>query len=463
MLSHKLIPIRCFLVAILLVMIGGLFTPAPVGQAQLTGTCPLEQGYWKDHPEAWPRPTLVLGNPNNTAHTYTQSELLALLKLSTQGDASIILARQLIAAKLNVFNGTNPAPIASTLSQADGLFASFPGKLPYGVRTNTALGKSMTATALILENYNAGRLPDSCGSDNIPPLANAGPDQTVFLGDTVHLDGSASSDPDGDPLTYSWSFISRPQGSQAALSDPNAVKPTFAVDQPGTYEIRLVVNDGTVDSPPDTVVISTQNSKPIADAGPDQTVPLGSRVFLDGRGSRDADGDALTFRWQLLGRPANSNAVLQNASTAQPSFIADRAGNYTVELIVNDGKLDSDPDIVIISTQNSKPVANAGPDQLVSVGATVQLDGSGSTDADGVCWATSGLLPANRREARLTFLVHPKSIPHLSQISRVSTWSSSLSAMANSIATPILRASPFKSCRRSTTRQLLRTIPLRRR
>src|SRR5262245_27395638 len=128
------------------------------------------------------------------------------------------------------------------------------------------------------------------------PVANAGPDQTAMVGQTVHLDGSASTDMDGQELTFHWQFVARPLGSTAALSDPTAVNPTFVVDRPGDYTLRLVVNNGRVNSAPDHVTISLQNSKPEANAGPDQTVPVG-RVFLDGRGSRDSDGDVLTYRW----------------------------------------------------------------------------------------------------------------------------------------------------------------------
>src|SRR5262245_8919416 len=67
----------------------------------VTPQCPLSHGYWKTHAEAWPVHSLVLGNPVNPAHTYVQSQLLVLLA-ATGSDASVTLARQLIAAKLNV-------------------------------------------------------------------------------------------------------------------------------------------------------------------------------------------------------------------------------------------------------------------------------------------------------------------------------------------------------------------------
>lgn len=214
------------------------------------------------------------------------------------------------------------------------------------------------------------------------PVAKAGPDQTLFVGNTAYLDGSSSSDIDGDLLSFHWNFVSRPDGSIATLSDPTAVKPFFVIDKQGTFELALVVNDGLVDSVPANVIISTKNSKPVADAGPDQTVPLGAQVFLDGRRSHDIDGDLLSYRWRMVSKPQNSTTTLQQPTTFEPSFIADAPGSYTIELIVNDGSLDSDPSQVVISTDNSRPVANAGPDQQASVGTLVQLDGSGSKDAD---------------------------------------------------------------------------------
>src|SRR5215212_2631059 len=67
-----------------------------------TDRCPLSQGYWRTHPAAWPVTTLVLGNSANAAHTYSQRELLAIFDANAKKDASLILADQLIAAKLNI-------------------------------------------------------------------------------------------------------------------------------------------------------------------------------------------------------------------------------------------------------------------------------------------------------------------------------------------------------------------------
>lgn len=204
----------------------------------------------------------------------------------------------------------------------------------------------------------------------------------MFVGQTVTLDGSQSTDSDGDPLQYRWSLLV-PTRSQATLADPTVVQPPFTVDAPGTYFAQLIVNDGLVDSAPDTVTITTQNSRSVANAGPDQTIFVGDTVHLNGSKSSDVDGDLLTYAWSVVSRPDGSAATLSDPLTVTPTFVVDLPGTYTVQLIVNDGALASAADTVTITTQNSRPVANAGPDQTVAVGATVHLDGSASSDADG--------------------------------------------------------------------------------
>ena len=215
------------------------------------------------------------------------------------------------------------------------------------------------------------------------PTADAGPDLTVAVDGLAVLDGSGSSDPDGDPVTFHWSFLSVPHGAVPELSDPGAVRPTFVVPLAGAYVLQLVVNDGARDSEPDTVVVTTANSRPRADAGPDRSTAVGGTATLDGGGSSDPDGDPLTFRWELTRLPDGSAATLSDPTAAAPSLVVDRAGMYVAELVVNDGAADSAPDSVSVVTVNAPPVADAGPDQTAVVGATVTLDASGSSDADG--------------------------------------------------------------------------------
>lgn len=97
-------------------------------------------------------------------------------------------------------------------------------------------------------------------TENTAPVASAGNDQTVYVGEVVSLDGSGSSDADGNPLTYLWTIISIPQASTlTALADNMTVHPSFTPDQEGAYILQLVVNDGLLDSQTDRVTINAQN------------------------------------------------------------------------------------------------------------------------------------------------------------------------------------------------------------
>lgn len=217
---------------------------------------------------------------------------------------------------------------------------------------------------------------------NTKPIANAGRDQTVAINDTVNLDGSASLDIDGDPLSFNWRFVQQPSTSQAILQNANKPNASFVVDKSGDYLLSLMVNDGHLDSALDMVLVTTGNSTPVANAGADQTVRQGDTVFLNGSGSSDVDGDNLLFSWSFLSLPANSQASLLNANTVNPKFIADEPGVYEALLVVNDGHSDSLADAVVVSTSNSIPVAHAGSDQAAFVSSSVMLDGSQSSDAD---------------------------------------------------------------------------------
>ena len=241
------------------------------------------------------------------------------------------------------------------------------------------------AVQLIVNDGNVNSPADSVViiTVNSPPVANAGEDQSALVGDIITLDGTASSDVDGDLLSFQWSFTTRPENSSALLSDPNSVIPSFTIDVPGIYVVQLIVNDGNVNSAPDTVMITTENSPPVADAGSDETAFVGDIINLDGSDSNDVDGDTLTYEWSILALPDESTTSLSDPMSATPTFEVDRFGTYIIQLIVNDGTIDSAPDTVTISTQNSKPVANAGTDQSVFVNETVQLDGSASKDVDG--------------------------------------------------------------------------------
>jgi len=88
------------------------------------------------------------------------------------------------------------------------------------------------------------------------PNADAGDDITVLMGGTASLDGSGSRDPDGLELSYAWTITAHPPGSSASLVGADRVAPTLVADTLGDFEVSLVVNNSTVSSAPDTVIVT---------------------------------------------------------------------------------------------------------------------------------------------------------------------------------------------------------------
>jgi PKD repeat protein len=207
--------------------------------------------------------------------------------------------------------------------------------------------------------------------DRAPPVARAGGPYAGFVGFSVFLDGRGSSDENGDPLTYSWVF-----GDYTAAKGEYAFHTYHAA---GLYTVTLTVSDGVLTSSDETTarIDSRPQRPPIADAGGPYTGFAGVPLTLNGGGSSDPDGDALTYRW-LFGDYGESTAP-----TTQHTYAA--AGEYELILEVSDGMLTtSDATSATISEPVGGPPAAlpGGPYQGVT-GQIITFDGSGSADPDG--------------------------------------------------------------------------------
>ena len=178
----------------------------------------------------------------------------------------------------------------------------------------------------------------------MPVLINRLKKNTLYT-----LNGSASSDPDGDALTYLWTA---PNG--VILSSTTVAKPTFitpSVTITTSFTFTLIVSDGKLNSLSDQVVITVKqaNQAPAANAGADQSVNEGTLVILDASASTDPDNDALVYAWS-----APSGIALSSISATRPTFIAPEVSteqNYTFSLIVNDGTVSSTADQVIVTVK----------------------------------------------------------------------------------------------------------------
>jgi hypothetical protein len=291
-------------------------------------------------------------------------------------------------------------------------------------RAGGALEFELTVTSFGLASSD--RVAIFVNNVNRPPAANAGADLTVNEGDTFQLSGAASSDPDGDPLTYHWTQIAPSQGFTVILSDDHAVAPSGvapSVPVGGvTLTFMLEVSDG-IATASDTVdvLVANVNHPPvaeIADVDTGNRVNEGSTVTLDGSASYDPDGAVnLTYSWAQTAGPSvtllQSTPASPTATFTAPSVAAGSSVVLTFQLTVSDGIADSQPVSINVTVEhvNHPPTADAGQDQTVAPGMLVTLRGSGS-DPDGDAlvyhWRQTGDGP------RVTLVPDPAGLPNVS-------------------------------------------------
>jgi len=184
---------------------------------------------------------------------------------------------------------------------------------------------------------------------NRAPIAVARGPLTGAQHTTVTLDGSGSSDPDGDPIHARWVQLSGPAATfdDATKLSPSVTLPRIRTDT--TLAFNLFVDDGLLIGAPSTVSLSAPgvNAKPVANAGPNQRVGPNTQVQLDGSASSDPDNDAITYQWTQVGGPG---VVLAQSTVAKPTFVAPASGAVVLQLVVSDGLLSSDPATVTVQS-----------------------------------------------------------------------------------------------------------------
>ncbi len=269
-----------------------------------------------------------------------------------------------------------PYGSATALASASQARATFLADVPgtYVATLTVSDGDSPSAPATtVIQVGGAGP-----GCSGVLPVASAGPDQTLSYRGTVYLSGTGSRSGGAATLSYRWSLLSVPAQSHATLDASSGVSVSFWPDRAGVYVASLIVNDGCADSAPSTVKITVPDQAPTASAGYATTIPLGASFTLDGWGW-DPDGDTLTYQWTVVS-PPGSSAALSSTTIIRPTFTPDLEGQYVFSLVVNDGTLSSSPSTLTVTAANQPPVASAGADQAVAIGAAVMLDGSVSSD-----------------------------------------------------------------------------------
>ena len=265
--------------------------------------------------------------------------------------------------------------------------------------------------------------------------ADAGEDQSVHDGDTVTLDGSDSSDSEGQIAGYRWAVARAHPSidlSKIVLSNPSdAITSFIAPNARGWVEFRLTVTNTDGDDASDLVMISISNASGgaelVADAGPDQVVAIGDLVQLAGSWE-SPDSTAITHQWDQMSGPlirlSGSDDMAPGASREiSPTFTAPAVstGQETLgfQFIVKDasGRVATDDMVVTVCSldyinASRPPVADAGEDQAVIPGAKVSLDASNSSDPEGkpllyqwkIASGTGPIVLSSKFTAKTTFV-----------------------------------------------------------
>lgn len=190
---------------------------------------------------------------------------------------------------------------------------------------------------------------DEYHATNDPPIVDAGPSQTVFLGDVACLHGTAE-DPDGDEvILWEWEVISAPAGSTYGLMSADTADPVLSTDTLGDYVITLRAMDDRFEwSELDaTLVTFVENQAPTAvvSASP-LSGPAPLTVDFDGTGSSDPEGGELFYDWHF--------GDLSNGTGPTPTHEYEAVGIYIGRLMVTDdhGNIDFDTVEITVTADN---------------------------------------------------------------------------------------------------------------
>lgn len=197
--------------------------------------------------------------------------------------------------------------------------------------------------------------------ENSVPVANAGVDQDVNTTSTVTLDGALSSDADSDTLTYEWSIISQPEGSSPDIVATDW-QLQFSADVAGTYVVQLIVNDGSIDSAPDTITIIVDgNTLPVANAGDDQTLYYTETLNLSGSLSTD-DSEIVSYTW------TEGETVLSSEMNLSTTGFSVGTHILTLTVLDDDGETSTDEVVVNIFDDftNLLPMEENGGTKIIS-------------------------------------------------------------------------------------------------
>lgn len=189
----------------------------------------------------------------------------------------------------------------------------------------------------------------SAAGMNRAPIADAGFDLNGTETIPISLEGAGSSDPDGDPLTFAWTFLSVPEGSSAEIIGGSFASASFTPDVEGVYVVQLEVSDGEfTSSDTATITVGPFNHPPVGTL----TISGSAQIFAGESVTAtaaftDADGDPLDLTWSLDAPEGSSATLTLSGDETMASFTADVPGDYALSVSVTDGGKTTDAAVTV--------------------------------------------------------------------------------------------------------------------
>lgn len=257
--------------------------------------------------------------------------------------------------------------------------AAAPTETPATAATATPSGGSVTTqtAGATTARLTTAPPPTATSAANAAPVADlAVAPTTASVGETVALDATRSSDPDGSVALYEWDFDG--DGTVDRQTTSSTVSHGYGAS--GTYDASVtVVDDGGATAVARQSVTVRGDTRPTADAGDGGTYGVGEAVSFDGSASADPDGTIARYEWDFDG----DGTIDRRSSGPRATHAYGATGTYDARLAVTDDDGNTDTDRIRIVVENAAPTAEAGPDRTVRTGEAAAFDGSGSTDSDG--------------------------------------------------------------------------------
>ena len=242
-------------------------------------------------------------------------------------------------------NGSTAFLRDPSASAAD-FVADLPGAYQLSLTAVSSTGAASVPRILVVRAQDCGFAPPVITAAAVD---NPQPDPGVRVTFFATVQDADSLPPCSLPQTASlrWIVVSRPHGSNAALSDPGATRPTLVTDVAGTYQVSVVATDqGGLTSSPAFVTFATTScglgAPSVSATPPTFTGDVGTPIALSATptdpGTTCGLTQIFTYAWQVVDSPLASSALISDPTAAAPTFTPDVAGDYTLSVVATDAR-----------------------------------------------------------------------------------------------------------------------------